>query len=129
MSRVVGDPAGFTEDDMTSTTTRWSPHQPWPTRREREGGPARRPAIPATASTVSHTGPRHAAADPDVTERPPIVVPRQRSPAEIAAVPASRPTPALGGVGTVAFVQTPDRLVYDSDALTAPAAVVTRIGE
>lgn len=112
---------------MTSTTDRAV--TPWPTRREREGGPARRartatragterpvidPAVPA--GRAAHTGPagsaagerpaagrvadrpvayvpRHAALDPDVTERMPIVVPAQRS-AEVRPTPAPRPAPA-----------------------------------
>ncbi len=194
---------------MTTTTTGRTA-QPWPSRREREGRGPRRPTA-TVQPPAPRPAPRHAAADPDVTERLPIVVPQQRSagasypprPAVgsgigtghrvdgrvhhprnglgvaalclgalglpfglvpvtgflaaglgvlalafgIAGWSRSRSRVAtnsgtavtgatlglialaLGVIGTVAFLRTPDRLVYDLDALTAPAAVVTQIGE
>ncbi|TCK19885.1 DUF4190 domain-containing protein [Pseudonocardia endophytica] len=71
---------------MTSTTER--PVAPWPTRREREGGPARRPI---SVSRPAAYMPRHAVAD--VTERLPIVIPAQRS-AEARPATSATPHPA-----------------------------------
>ena len=62
---------------MTSTTDRTA--RPWPTRRERECGPQARRAGTAertvSADRPAAYAPRHAAAEPDVTERRPAVAP------------------------------------------------------
>lgn len=83
---------------MTSTTDR--PVTPWPTRREREGGPAAAQRATTGWSSLAERPaayvPRHAAADPEITERLPIVVPAQRAAPDRPAPPEDRPRPTPG---------------------------------
>jgi hypothetical protein len=92
---------------MTTTTTRRTAAraaEPWPTRREREGGVRTRPTGTGErpSGPRARRAPRHAApdpveappgGDPDVTDRLPVVVPAQRT-AEVRPSPVPRAIPA-----------------------------------
>lgn len=116
---------------MTSTTDRAV--TPWPTRHEREGGPARRARTATRASTAPPTSgraverpsayvPRHALLDPEVTERPPIVVPAQRT-GQVRPAPGPRPAatprPPRPAVGSAVHEVRPDRPTRNGLGLAA----------